>query len=249
MCVTQSDTFRYARLGYWSRTTASLVMEMEVGDNGMAGPSQLGYYNTTNSFSYMYHARLTCTCIHIWRVRIVCAHTGARQRCTCVFLVVNLSYYWHSECTRLLFLTLLGCRAMPAGIESSMEEAGVPWDEVSLISCSRRGSFLGKHIPWSAQVGYWIVVVGNYRSVKIAVSPVSKFLPSFCLLYIKRGIAVSNLILLHKIIALTKWPSTCFIYDSTTMLKQTSMNHHRAWRLMMVFEFLKINRKVEDFHT
>jgi len=39
MCVTQSDTFRYM---YGRRR--SLAMELEVGDNGTAGPSQLGYY-------------------------------------------------------------------------------------------------------------------------------------------------------------------------------------------------------------
>jgi len=37
-CITQSGTFRYARLRCWSRT----MMEMEVRD--AVGPSRLGYY-------------------------------------------------------------------------------------------------------------------------------------------------------------------------------------------------------------
>jgi len=46
-------------------------MEMEVGDDGAAGPSRLGYYkHQTASFSYSKrntcHARLTCTRI-VWR--------------------------------------------------------------------------------------------------------------------------------------------------------------------------------------
>jgi len=79
MCVTQSDTFRYARL------RRSLAIETKVGDDGAAGPSRLGYYkHQTASFSYskrnMCHARLTCT-------RMYDTRTGARQRRACVFLV------------------------------------------------------------------------------------------------------------------------------------------------------------------
>jgi len=44
MCVTQSDTFRYARLRYLIVDGGSLVMEMEVGDDSAGGPSWLGYY-------------------------------------------------------------------------------------------------------------------------------------------------------------------------------------------------------------
>jgi len=54
----------------------SLAIEMEVGDDGTAWPSRLGYYkHQTASFSYSKrntcHARLTCT--HIWSALIVCA--------------------------------------------------------------------------------------------------------------------------------------------------------------------------------
>ena len=50
MCVTQSDTFRYARD---RGLRHSLAMEMEVGDDGAAGPSWLGYYkHQTASLPY-----------------------------------------------------------------------------------------------------------------------------------------------------------------------------------------------------
>ena len=40
-CTSQSDT---SQLRYRSWMMASLAMEMEVGDDGVAGPSLLGYY-------------------------------------------------------------------------------------------------------------------------------------------------------------------------------------------------------------
>ena len=61
-------------------------MEMEVGDDGAAGPSWLGYYKhqTASCKCNTCHARLTCT--RIWHAHSL--RTGARQRCACVFLVV-----------------------------------------------------------------------------------------------------------------------------------------------------------------
>ena len=43
MCVIYGDTFRYAQLREMCRW-CSLAMEMEVGDDGTAGPLRLGYY-------------------------------------------------------------------------------------------------------------------------------------------------------------------------------------------------------------
>jgi len=70
----------------WQRP---LAMELEVGDNGTAGPSRLGYYKHQTAsplFSYSKHntccTRIWCTCVHS-----LCISTSARQRCACVFLV------------------------------------------------------------------------------------------------------------------------------------------------------------------
>jgi len=71
MCITQSDTFRYARL------------RILIVNDSEAGPSQLGYCST-NSFSYMCHVRAPHLHAYAYMTRAHSLHTGARQRCACV---------------------------------------------------------------------------------------------------------------------------------------------------------------------
>ena len=77
--LTHSDTLDSDR-------RRSLAMEMEVGDDGAAGPLQLGYYNhqtasPTANVTRATHASPAPVPVHS-------LHTGVRQRCACVFLVV-----------------------------------------------------------------------------------------------------------------------------------------------------------------
>ena len=56
MCVTQSEAFRYDR----SLTTAFFGDRMEVGDDGAAGPSWLGYYEHQTASPTTNVTRATC---------------------------------------------------------------------------------------------------------------------------------------------------------------------------------------------
>jgi len=64
---------------------------MEVRDDGTGGPTQLGYYkqlllpSPTANVTRATHASPAPTYINDARVHSL--HTGARQRCACVFLV------------------------------------------------------------------------------------------------------------------------------------------------------------------
>ena len=88
MCITQSDTFRYAWLRYWSQTTAFY-------DDGGEGRGWrcsgaiaawiLWTPNNSYSKGNTCHACLTSTA-YITRARSLC--TSARQIWACVFLVI-----------------------------------------------------------------------------------------------------------------------------------------------------------------
>jgi len=79
ICVTQSDTFRYARLRY-----LAFFGDGDGGrDDSAAGPSRLGYYKHQSKRN-MCHARLTCTCIY--DAHALSAHWCKAKMC-CVFLV------------------------------------------------------------------------------------------------------------------------------------------------------------------
>jgi len=67
--IIYGDTFRYAQLREMCGR-CSLAMEMEVGDDGMAGPSWLGYYKLYSQRNTC-HVRLNCT--RIRHARIICA--------------------------------------------------------------------------------------------------------------------------------------------------------------------------------
>jgi len=89
VCVTQSDTFRYALDSYRyyivvDRNRHSLAMEMEVGMT-----VRLGYYKhqTASPTAAVTHAACTLPATVYSVTHTHSLHTGARQRCTCVFLV------------------------------------------------------------------------------------------------------------------------------------------------------------------
>jgi len=100
VCVTQSDTFRYARLRFDHRQLCSLAMEMEVRDFSAVGPSWLGYYKYQ-------------TASHSLR-------TSVRQKCTCVFLVKCFS-----NRERVLQLYILGTRSQANQCETPEVAMGV----------------------------------------------------------------------------------------------------------------------------
>ena len=60
-------------------------LAMEVGDDGAAGPLRLGYYKqqTASTANVTRATRASAYMTHTYSL-----HTGARQRCACVFLVM-----------------------------------------------------------------------------------------------------------------------------------------------------------------
>ena len=83
MCITQSDTFRYARSAFFGD-----------GDGGRGHGAIAAWILTTPNSFYSKFANVTrathATPAPAYKMRVRSLHTGVRQRCACVFLVVYL---------------------------------------------------------------------------------------------------------------------------------------------------------------